>query len=304
MPRVCIGVPVYNGERFLRATLDSMLGQTLQEYEVIISDNASTDGTEKICREYVARDARIRYVKNEVNLGIAGNYNRVFELSWAPYFKWANADDVLGPEFLESCVEVLDRHPQVVLCYGKTLLIDESGSSLGPYEDGLDLRSPNPTERFLLVIERLRLVNVLQGVFRREVLGKTGLLGKYPGSDEVLVAELALHGQFCEIPKRMFFRRMHGQASSSLTTVESQQHYMDPSSKGKIFMRAWRHCSEHLRAICRAPITRAEKVRLVYKVGRLAVGDRGTLIREVRDAAATILKRGSGGLRTGRRQIV
>ena len=95
-PRISIGMPVYNGEQFLAGALDSVLTQDFEDFELIISDNASEDGTQKICLDYAARDRRIRYYRNEMNIGGSRNHSRVFELSAAEYFKWAHYDDWLG----------------------------------------------------------------------------------------------------------------------------------------------------------------------------------------------------------------
>ena len=102
--RVTIGLPVYNGETYLEETLDSILNQTYTEFELIISDNGSSDGTRLICEEYAAKDDRIKYYRSVKNLGAAPNYNRAFELSSGEYFKWADYDDPLAPEFLSKCV--------------------------------------------------------------------------------------------------------------------------------------------------------------------------------------------------------
>src|SRR5437867_8743488 len=136
-PRVNIGMPVYNGERFLEEAIDSMLNQSFKDFELIISDNASTDRTQEICRAYLARDRRIRYFQNQTNLGATANFNRVFELSSGEYFKLANADDLSAPDLLAKCVAVLDAHPEVVLCYPKTTIIDENGDMIRQYEDNL-----------------------------------------------------------------------------------------------------------------------------------------------------------------------
>src|SRR3989337_590294 len=120
MPTVSIGLPVFNGEKYLRQALDSILAQTYQDFELIISDNASTDKTQQICREYVKKDSRIRYYRNKRNLGATRNHNRVFELSCGEYFKWASHDDLLAPEFLSRCVSVLDQDHSIVLCHSKT----------------------------------------------------------------------------------------------------------------------------------------------------------------------------------------
>src|SRR5262245_56581544 len=117
IPLVGIGLPVYNGERFLRQTLDSILAQTFKEFELIISDNSSTDKTEEICLEYSRRDARIRYIRQEINLGASRNYNLVFEMTAGKYFRWAAADDLFSADSLEICVATLEKYPEAVLCY-------------------------------------------------------------------------------------------------------------------------------------------------------------------------------------------
>src|SRR2546426_6424374 len=121
--RVSIGLPVFNCDPLLRQAVDSLLTQTYSDFELVISDNASTDGTEAICREYAAKDHRVRYYRGERNRGAVWNWNRVFELSGGEYFKWAAHDDLCAPDYVERCVEVLDRDPSVVLCYAETVLI-------------------------------------------------------------------------------------------------------------------------------------------------------------------------------------
>ena len=151
---ISIGLPVYNGEDFLRATIDSILAQTFKNFELIISDNASTDSTEAICREYAAKDKRIHYYRNEHNLGAAPNYNRVFELSTGKYFKWAAHDDLYAPEYLEQCVKVLENNPSIVLCYSPVIFIDNQGKQLRKSaSELLNLRSPKAQERFQEYLE-------------------------------------------------------------------------------------------------------------------------------------------------------
>ncbi len=126
-PRVSVGLTVYNGEPFLAETLDSLLAQTFEDFELIICDNASTDRTAEIVGDYAARDARIRYVRHPRNFGASGNERRAFALSRAPYFRWSGADDLYAPESIARCVEVLDRDPRVVLTYPKAKFIDDRG---------------------------------------------------------------------------------------------------------------------------------------------------------------------------------
>src|SRR4051812_10040179 len=146
-PRVTIGVPVYNGEKFIRATVDSLLAQTFTDFELIISDNASTDGTEVISREYAAKDPRIIYVRNPRNLGPAANYNVPLDRARGEFFKWNAADDVCGPDFLKLCVEALDANPDAVIAYPRTKVIDGEGQFVRDYDYELDLNDPRPQVR-------------------------------------------------------------------------------------------------------------------------------------------------------------
>lgn len=112
-PFVSIGMPVYNGERYIRQALDSLLAQTFTDYEIVVSDNASTDATGVICREYEKRDSRIRYVRQPKNLGAARNFKYVLDQATG-YFMWAACDDVRSPDFIEINLRFLQRHPDFV----------------------------------------------------------------------------------------------------------------------------------------------------------------------------------------------
>jgi glycosyltransferase involved in cell wall biosynthesis len=221
-PRVTIGVPVYNGERHLAKALDSLLAQDTTDFEVIISDNASTDGTAAICQHYVERDPRVSYVRNERNLGAAANYNRLLHLATTPYFKWASADDVCEPQLLTRCLEVLEGRPEVVLAYPKTVLIDEDDKVLRKHEDRLHMPFPAPAERLRHFATRRWLCNACFGVIRTDVLRRTALVRPYVSSDIALLAELALAGQFHEVPERLFRRRVAASSCGlgSLSTSE------------------------------------------------------------------------------------
>lgn len=278
-PRVSVCVPVYNGESFLGDALDSLLAQTCRDYELIICDNASTDSTADICAGYAARDPRIRYFRNETNMGANPNFNRLARMANAPYFKLANADDLCHPDLLARCVEILDRQPDVILCYARTRLIDAKGDSLGDYDDRLDLRCPNAASRFRAVMERIGLVNVLQGVIRTDALKATSLLGSYPGADIVLVGELALRGKFYEVPERLFFRRMHAIAASSKKTPVEQQAFVDPAVRCSV--RAWREHLGYVGTLVRTPLFLRDRLTLSFWIARSVIWHRQSLGREL-----------------------
>src|SRR5712672_2829455 len=113
IPRLSIGLPVYNGENFLAESIEALLGQSYEDFELIISDNASTDGTPDICRRYAKQDSRIRYIRQPRNIGSAPNHNVVIERARGELFKHASHDDLYARDLLERCVAALDERPNV-----------------------------------------------------------------------------------------------------------------------------------------------------------------------------------------------
>ncbi len=281
IPHVSIGLPVYNGESQLALALDSLIAQTFDDLEIVVSDNHSTDATESICRDFAARDARIHYVRSDRNRGAAWNFNRVFELSHGRYFKWASSNDLHAPDCVRRCVEVLDARPEVVLCYPKTTIIDEGGAVVRQFEDNLDLPWPQAEKRFRAYLQQVRLCNAVFGLIRLEALRRTGRLGNYPGADVVLLAELTLHGTFSEVPEYLFFRRMERQNFVRDESLENWQEFFDPSSRGKIFMRTWRHQYEYFAATLRSPLPLPEKASVAAFIARSCIVHRGVLAREL-----------------------
>jgi glycosyltransferase involved in cell wall biosynthesis len=281
-PRVSIGLPVYNGERFLERSVDSLRCQTLADFELIISDNASTDGTWQVCRRLAAADSRIRLLRNDVNLGAAANFNTVFREARGTLFKWASSDDMCRPDLLERCVHLLERRPDVVLCYGKTTLIDSDDRPIREHEDEYDLPEEDVVRRFRRARRHHGLLNVLHGVMRSVALRRTALMGNFPGSDESLAVELSLYGKFFELPERLFLRRMHEEAASASRNFDERLEHLDPKARKGYFAWNWRHHREHLAAILRAPLGPRVKGRLALVVLRSAVSARDQLARELR----------------------
>jgi glycosyltransferase involved in cell wall biosynthesis len=260
-PRVSIGLPVFNAEKYLEQALDSMLGQTYKEFVLIISDNASTDGTQAICRKYEKRDTRIQYYRNEKNLGIAPNFRRAFHLSSSEYFKWAPYDDLLAPGFLSRCVSVLDQNPDVVLVYSKVKVIDESGEYVVDYDPGPDTNFQRPQERFRNLMLHPEYAVQQMGLARADVLRKTGLIRSFPSSDEILLAELSLSGQFYEIPDRLYYYRRHREQSTQgvYRTQRSRMVLFDSSYANKIVLPKWKYFFASLQVITGSPLNGPEK---------------------------------------------
>jgi glycosyltransferase involved in cell wall biosynthesis len=261
-PMLSIGLPVYNGERYLEKSLESIVSQTFSDFELIISDNASTDGTEAICRRFAAADSRIRYVRSPVNRGMAWNFRQVFELAQSEYFLWAAHDDYFAPQYAERCLQVLKTDPKVVLCYSQVFTVDDGGAVKDQVKDGFRMDADDPKQRLREIVEELALCNACFGVMRSAALRQTPVHANYVGSDIPLLAELALHGPFHELPDPLFFRRLHPGASGQANPTEEQLAvFYDPTQKGIPPIRYWHHFYGFLTAILRAPIGTFHKLR-------------------------------------------
>ncbi len=276
-PRVSIGMPLYNAERYLVPALDSLLRQTHDEFELVISDNASTDATAEICQDFAAGDPRIRYVREEENRGAMWNFNRVFELARGEYFKWAAGDDVVQPTFLERTVEALDRNPGVVWCHSQTLHLDDTGAVIPPEADphipegkrfhsmhhtdhGYTRRdAPQVCDRFAAVVLGTTWCSDSFGLIRSESLRRTQMYLPCYGSEKVLMAELALLGQYREIPEILFHERIHPAASGNLATVRQQSMFSGGGTARKFSSTRFQLLAGYRRAISRAYLSRADR---------------------------------------------
>lgn len=282
-PRISVGMPVYNGELYLEEAIESILSQTHGDFEFIISDNASTDRTEQICRDYAAQDKRIVYTRNKENLGAAKNYNRVFHLASGIYFRWFNADDVSAPELHERCIRVMNENPDAALCYGKTAFIDDKGKITEYYDDNLDLQQEKASDRFINFFKSVGYTNAIYGLMRTTMVAKTMLfgIGHYPAADYNFMAELTLHGKFIEIPEQLFFRRMHPQASSWNPKNESV-HRKFWMGRAKVWtLPNWKKNLAYLNSIRSSSIESLEKIRLYKYILRRMLGMRKILLKEI-----------------------
>ena len=261
--KVSFGMPVYNGEQYLEKTLDSILAQTFTDFELVISDNGSTDRTQQICESYAAKDERIKYYRNPINIGVAPNCNRVFQLCSSEYFKLTDFDDILSPEFLEKCVQGLDQHPRAACCYPKTRLINENGEKIKDFDPPKDASSPQPHLRFKsLILDPDHIVSQASGLMRSEMVGNTVMHGSYPCSDEVFLAHLSLLGDFIELPDRLFYYRIHAKQSTKgvKASERSRVYFYDTSLQGKVVLIKWLYFKNCLTAIHTSPIGLNQKM--------------------------------------------
>ena len=293
-PKVSVGVPVFNGEQFLAEALDSILAQTFQDFEVVISDNASTDGTAQICRSYAERDSRIRYYRSDINRGAAWNHNRVFELARGEYFKWLSHDDFCAPEFLEECVAVLDGDPGIVLCFARTQIVDAQRRPVTMYDVPSMTRidSPHPYQRFHGVICPNHWCFEVYGVGRTDVLRETPLIDNgYTGSDRTLLADLALQGRFYEIPACRLFNRDHPSRSIRLYTAYTAGAWYDPKLEGKIRLPRWRRLLEHTKTVSRSELSWWERICCYAQLLPFCLRSRRQLTKDIVFAAKEICRK-------------
>lgn len=288
MHRVSIGMPVWNGEAFVAEAIESVLAQTYGDFQLVISDNCSTDATAEICQTYAKRDARINYVRQETNIGAAANHNEVFRRSSGGYFKWAAHDDIMTPEFLQECVRVLDSDETVVLCSPATVLINEDGSpvSYSPEHNAMvdvygrkwpvtpernpQLMSADPANRFAALLLNTSMCLEIFGLMRRAALEKTSLEQPYVGGDKVLLAELSLIGRFHLLGNRLFYRRCHpGQFSAARSG--SYQAMWFSGKKDHVFAQQIKLLAGYSRAVLSAELTSEQRYRCFAAICRRAV---------------------------------
>ena len=260
MARVSIGLPVYNGENFLAEAVESVINQSFTDWEMIISDNASTDGTEKLCRTYAAQDSRIRYFRHPENLGAAPNFNYTVAEANGEFFQWLAHDDYLAAEWLEHCVTELDADPEVQLVYGQELGVNDNDEIIGkrPY------LQPNARatarERMYAILSNDRGSPAVFGLMRREVLGRTDLIGSYDASDQVLLVDMAMQGKIIELPGWMYYHREHDQRSvHAYRDRHAANEWFATRHKGKTTFPEWRLMWEYSQVIWRAPLGLGER---------------------------------------------
>jgi glycosyltransferase involved in cell wall biosynthesis len=251
VPTVSVGLPVFNGETFLEVAISSVLAQTFDDLELIICDNASTDRTAEICRDYAARDRRVRYFRNPENLGAAPNYNLTFQYARGRYFKWLAHDDRMTPSYLAKAVRVLEERTDAVLCNSVVSYIDQNGAQIGLYNTGLALAdSQSAAERFAWMVLRSHSCVDFFGLIRRDMLKTSLLHGSFHGADRALLAQLAIRGRLIQLPAPLVEMREHPNRYTRQNVRSGDRAaWHDASKRGKISFPTWRLYAEYLKMV-------------------------------------------------------
>ena len=267
-PRVTVGLAVYNGQTFLAEALKSLVEQDYEDLEILVGDNASTDGTITICEEFAAHDPRIRILRSPQNRGVSWNHNRLLLEARGEYFKWAACDDRYKSTFVSSCVDVLDRHADVVLCYTNTVDIDADSKLIKSWPATNRASGDDPVERFRDVVVNERQCFPIYGLTRTDVIRSTPLLGSYSGSDQPLLAELALSGRFVEVPEPLFEHREHaGRSVTAYSNDRDRLVLFRPDRVGKLSFPRWSMAGGFVGGVARAPVSYRDKLRTIPTLG-------------------------------------
>jgi glycosyltransferase involved in cell wall biosynthesis len=263
VPRLSVGLPVYNGSAYVAESIEALLGQTFEDFELIISDNASTDDTGEICRTYEKLDSRIRYFRQPRNVGLAPNHNFCVERASGELFKWAAGDDLYARDLLEQCVAALDEYPQVVLAHSFTAMIDGDGEVFQANAYPLASSAPRAPDRFRSLLNDSG-GDDDGGVMRKDVLLRTAMKESYHHADRTIITEVALYGPFYQVPDWLYFRRDHpGRAERSHPGVRARCANMDPRRANRWRNPVPRLLAEYVwayvRMIQRSPLTSDER---------------------------------------------
>lgn len=284
-PPLTIGIPVYNGARYVREAIEASLGQTDVDLEVVVADNASTDATAEICRDLASRDSRVRYVHFDEHLGVAGSYSRTFGLCTTDYFKWAASDDLFHPTFAAKALSVLRSRPDAVLCYSEAAVIDSSGRRLRKDDYVLELDRVPASTRFRRVVmapPKRHGAHEQYGVIRSAALRRTGLMSTHVYGDRVLLAQLSLLGSFVRLPEVLFYNRehegrsqragrRHSRPGSKLTKPLGAgpwppSEFWDPRRTGRIVFPEWDLAGQYVKTAVHADVPVEDKLKALSSV--------------------------------------
>jgi glycosyltransferase involved in cell wall biosynthesis len=269
-PRVSIGLAVFNGENFIGEAIASVLAQTCSDFELIIQDNASTDRTPQICAAFAARDARIRYIRNPSNLGLAPNYNLVFRNSRGRYFKWLAHDDYLEPTYLAATTRILDERPEVVLCNTLVRYVRADGSTIALYDSGLtnaDVESS--ARRFAAMVLPSHSCVDIFGLIRRDAMKDSLLHGSYHSADRAFLAQTALRGRLVQVKEPLSVMREHDAryTRQNVTPAEILR-WHDASARSSIALPTWRMYADYVKIVQREPLPLRERLRCYGVLGQ------------------------------------
>lgn len=279
---VSVGLPVCNGERYLASAIDSHLEQTFGDFELVISDNGSSDGTRDICERYARLDGRIRYHREDSNRGLTWNHRRVLELSRGTYFRWGAADDLPTPTMIGRFVAILEQDPSIVLCVPATKNIDADGVVTATLPNVLNLTGDDPVERARAILLRKYQFVFPQGLMRRATLDSMRIRWDFFGWDMIVLFQFALLGKIVQPDDAWLLRRLHAAQATRLQRSARAGREVEPTFARKAVFPHWRWQLERLRvAASTAGLRPSHRLRVIAMLARHGWWTRAALVREV-----------------------
>ncbi|MCG3748912.1 MULTISPECIES: glycosyltransferase family 2 protein [unclassified Amycolatopsis] len=266
-PLLSLAMPIYNGERFLAQALDSICAQDLADWQLLICDNASSDGTEAIAKEYCALDSRISYVRHDRNLGAARNHNYGFHHTDGDYFAWVHGDNVYLPTYFSRCLEELRAHPEASCAHTVAVDIDVDGNRTHRWDENLRAEHPDVAVRFRDLTQRDHMCFAWFGVVNRDLLALTSLHASFDSADRLEIVELALHGPIRLVDEELFLHREHpGRIMRQAPTARSRYLILDPEWRGRIPFPVLNIGRQYALAVLRSRISPRDKVRCLLQM--------------------------------------
>jgi glycosyltransferase involved in cell wall biosynthesis len=259
---VSLGVPVFNGEEYLVECLDALVAQDYTDIEIVVSDNASTDTTQEIVRDFADRDERIVYDRHEENRGASWNYNNCVARSRGSYFAWTAHDDLRPPRFVSATLEGFrEVGGNAASVYGTSEFIDEKGAVIGPDLDVLDERSSRPHVRLAAALGSVNFAGPVFGLLPRHILDRTRLIGSFAASDYVLICELAMLGPIVQIEEMTMGRRLHPRSSREANRSRADvRAWFDPNVAPDRLTDRQRLFREYQRSVGNLGLNRLDRV--------------------------------------------
>lgn len=259
-PLLSIGLFVYNGDHFLDAAIESILNQTFRDFELIISDNCSSDRSGEICQRFASQDSRIRYHRAEHVMSVGWNLRNVYFKATGKYFKWATHDEMIQPDFLRLCIDALEADDSLVVAHTLTRCIDESGRLVENNDEQLRTTSLDPVVRARDLLLKGHGGYLTSGLIRLEALHQLPPRGSYAHSDHVLLLQLGLLGRFFEVPEHLSICTRH--AADAAESAEQKRTLAFPE---------WKAVKEFARSVAHSPLRKGQRLRCYSAIARWAL---------------------------------
>lgn len=274
-------MPTYNSAETISASIESLLGQSYADFELIVSDNASTDLTREVVEALAHQDQRIRYVRQPENAGVCPNYTYVAQVARGEFFKWSTSSDWCAPTFLERCLDELLTHDDAVLVAPRTRLFQTNLSTAQDYALDIDLLDDEPSARLMSLIRTLALNNAMNGLIRMSALRDTRLVEPYIGADIVLMGHLALLGKFRLVDERLFYRRMDPKTATVLQDVPTKWRHHYPRQSARTLFQGCKRQLGWVRTVLSAEMSIGERLRCLETVARQCYYDRRAFLEDL-----------------------